>query len=949
VRALVEPLAAETDHFRVLIVDDNAFDAELCRRALKRAGIRLESLTVEDEPQLRSALQSFVPDVVLCDFSMPNFDGFAAHAIVHAALPDCPLIFVSGAISEERAAMALQCGAVDYVMKSALVRLPLAVERAVRAARAASAVADRARRHVKRLEVLWGIVNDPDVRGAELVRAMLVQAANDLSAHQRFDAFLCEGSPPSVAVVDSTFDGAAPLSPEILSALDTLGNALPAGPARTRSWADVKDEADAPPALADAGWRAAISTAFESNGLRYCLTFAAPGAASSPFGDDDFAYLDVLASCFANQARVGALEASLRDEEERSRNHADRLEASWQIVNDTVLSDAERWLAMLSHAAASIWPGYGYRGTLWRIHGEEMTCEAIGEAPGHALTPAAIEVGTTIPVASSAVGLTIQADMKSRSWDDLQASEPQLKSTRSGDIRSAIVTTFQAGGSTWALSFASGRLTGKPLGNLDHAYLDVLASYFASHVERRWQDERYRFEREHDVLTGLLNRSQFRSQADAASPAGTSYALATFDVSAFHEINESYGHSMGDAVLVDVANVLLEIARSDEIVGRLGGDLFAVYLANRSPGYVRGRVLDFAAAFARPFAPAGTGGKAAMIVRTARIGVAIAPDDGNDIDTLISRSGAALAIAKGREPGAIVYYETSMERDARVRITLRSELVEALAQDQFTLYYQPHVELGTGRVTGCEALIRWNHPTRGVVAPFHFIPFAEETGFITSIDAWVMRHAFEAAARFGASRPDFRLYFNLSGRQASTLSIVREFVRAARAGVPLKNVGVEITETDAMRNVAATRRVLRALRRLNVRTAMDDFGMGYSSLSSLKQLPVDIVKIDRSFVSGVTSNRDDAAMAETIISIAEHFEFESLGEGAETQAEIEWLRNHSCRYVQGYGICHPLPLEAFEAWLADYDANLHTHLPRDRRVSGPDRRRVDRRKPANGS
>jgi sensor c-di-GMP phosphodiesterase-like protein len=130
---------------------------------------------------------------------------------------------------------------------------------------------------------------------------------------------------------------------------------------------------------------------------------------------------------------------------------------------------------------------------------------------------------------------------------------------------------------------------------------------------------------------------------------------------------------------------------------------------------------------------------------------------------------------------------------------------------------------------------------------------------------------------------------------------------------------------------------------------MDDFGMGYSSLSSLKQLPVDIVKIDRSFVSGVTSNRDDAAMAETIISIAEHFEFESLGEGAETQAEIEWLRNHSCRYVQGYGICHPLPLEAFEAWLADYDANLHTHLPRDRRVSGPDRRRVDRRKPANGS
>jgi len=184
------------------------------------------------------------------------------------------------------------------------------------------------------------------------------------------------------------------------------------------------------------------------------------------------------------------------------------------------------------------------------------------------------------------------------------------------------------------------------------------------------------------------------------------------------------------------------------------------------------------------------------------------------------------------------------------------------------------------------------------------------------------------------------LYFNLSGRQAGNPGIVRSFVRAARAGVPLKNVGIEITETDAMRDGTATRRVLRALRRLNVRTAIDDFGMGYSSLSSLKQLPVDVVKIDRSFVSGLTNNRDDAAMAETIISIAEHFGFESLGEGAETPAEIEWLRGHSCRFVQGYGICHPLPLEAFEAWLAVHEANLQKEPPRH----GADRRRRDRRK-----
>jgi diguanylate cyclase (GGDEF)-like protein len=936
VRAPAEARHTVTGDIRALIIDDNPFDAELCRRSLKRGGMSVESITVEDEFQLRSALETFVPDIVLCDFSFPNFDGFAAHAIVQAALPDCPLIFVSGTISEERAAMALQCGAVDYVMKSSLVRLPIAVDRAVRSARAAAEISNRARRHVKRLEMLWRIVNDPDLRGPALVRAMLAQASDDLSTQQRFNGFLCRGSALDVEIIDRTGDGMDGAPNELLSALGALGEAPAASGERTRSWSDVRESRDAPGASAD--WRATISTAFDSNGVHYWLTFAASEPARSTFGDDDYAYLDVLASCFANQVRVTALEESLRDEEQRARNHALRLEASWQIVNGAFSNDAERWLAMLSQAAASIWPGHGYRGTLWRLHGAEMTCEAVGEAAGHALNPGGIEVGAVLPVALTTVGMALAAGVKSRSWDDLQ-TEPSANSVRDPSIRSAIVTTFQAGDATWALSFVSGRLTGKPLGNLEHAYLDVLASYFSSHVERRWQDERHRFEREHDVLTGLFNRSQFRLQAGAAARPGASYALATFDVSAFREINESYGHETGDAILVDVANGLLEVARSDEIVGRIGGDVFAVYFANRSAAYARARVLDFAGAFARPFSPSGAG--EVEIARTARIGVAVAPDHGDDIDTILSRSDAALAIAKSRGAGAIVHYEIEMEREARRRITLRHELVVALAENQFTLYYQPHVELGTRRVTGCEALIRWNHPTRGLVAPFHFIPFAEETGFITSIDDWVMQHAFEAAATFGATHPDFRLYFNLSGRQAGDPGIIRSFVRAARTGVPLKNVGIEITETDAMRDGPATRRVLRALRRLNVRTAIDDFGMGYSSLSSLKHLPVDIVKIDRSFVSGLTNNRDDAAMAETIISIAEHFGFESLGEGAETPAEIEWLREHSCRYVQGYGICHPLPLEAFVSWFAEYEAKLHV----ERRHTS-ERRRRDRRKPS---
>jgi diguanylate cyclase (GGDEF)-like protein len=934
----VEPSTVAGDVIRALVIDDNASDAELSLLALRRAGMSVQSVVVHDESQLRTVLLSFVPDVVICDFSFPNFDGLEAQRIIHEAFPACPVIFVSGAISEERAAMALQCGAVDYVMKSALVRLPIAVERAVRTARREAEVQKRASGHVTRLETLWGIVNDPELQSTEFVRVMLSQAAADLSVQQRFSSYLCSGTAGHVKIVGRSTAGApGPVASEVLLALGALGEAVPAGGARTRSWTDVADSPDAPAALARAGWRATIATAFEANGARYWLTFAAGDAATSAFGDDDFAYLDVLAACFANQLRVNALEASLRDQEERARSHASRLEASWQIVNDARLSDAEKWLAVLSQAAGSVWPGHGYRGTLWRIHGDEMTCEAIGEAPGHCLSTT-IEVGMVVPVASSTIGLALATGMKSRSWDDLRSGETRLDLPFTEEIRSTIVTIFAAGDTMWGLSFTSGRLTPKPLGNLEHAYVDALASYFSNHVERRWQDARFRFEREHDRLTGLLNRSQFHALAGAASPPGSSYAIAVFNLETFREINESYGHALGDAVLVQVANALLATARSDEIVARIGGDVFAVHLANRSVAYLRARVHVLAGAVARK-SPAGS--PEAAIERSARVGVAVAPDDGDDIDTILSRADASLAIAKARGPGAIVYYQAGMEGDARLRIRLRNELVEALAQDQFTLFYQPHVEIATGRVVGCEALIRWDHPTRGLVSPFEFIPFAEESGFITSIDDWVMRRALKTAAEIGASRPDFRLYFNLSGRQAGNVNLIRAFVRAARQGVPLRNIGVEITETDAMRDLPATRRVLRALRRLDVRTAIDDFGVGYSSLSSLKQLPVDIVKIDRSFVSGLTNNPDDAAMAETIISIAEHFGFESVGEGAETQAEIEWLGRHGCGYVQGYAICHPLPLDRFRAWLSDYDAKL---VSQERR-RGAERRRRKRRNP----
>jgi len=753
-------VAVATMTIRALIVDDNAADRELCVAALRRYGMSVEWVAAEGEEELRAALRYFVPDVVLCDFSFPDFDGFAARRIVYEAYPECPLIFVSGAISEERAAIALQCGAVDYVMKSTLVRLPIAVERAVAAARAATDVATRARWHVKRLERLWGIANDPSLEGAQLAHAMLLRASLDLRAQQSFRAYLCRAVDDGAAIVECSARAGDTRDPALeLRALRALGARGMRSGSRTYSWADTSHDNDAPDELAAADWHSAICTSFESGNARYWLAFAAPDP-SAPFGDDDY------------------------------------------------------------------------------------------------------------------------------------------------------------------------------------AYLDALSTFFSNYVEQRWREERHDYQQRHDGLTGLVDRPQFHAQAGAASKRTEGFAIFIFDLAAFHEINDAHGYAVGDAVLIDVATSLAVRARPDDVVARVGADVFAIFVACETRDVARERLDDFASAFSQPFST-GELPTDAEIARPACVGVAIAPDDGSAFEEIYARAEAALSIARERGHGSTVFYEEGMDREAQLRATLLSEIAEGLARDQFTLYYQPHIEIESGRVTGCEALIRWNHPVRGLVMPFDFIPFAERTGAIASIDDWVMAHAFAAAAELSGDRPEFRLYFNLSGRQAGNPSVVRAFANAARAGVPLNHIGVEITESDAMRDVHATRRVFRALRRLDVHVAIDDFGTGFSSLSSLKQFPVDIVKIDRTFVSGVTTNPDDAAIAQTIISIADHFGFASLGEGAETPAEIAWLRSHGCRYVQGYAIGFPMPIDKFKAWLADHDAKSLAARLAD---TTPERRRAERRK-----
>jgi diguanylate cyclase (GGDEF)-like protein len=902
---------------RTLVIEDSELDAGLVVRALERAAVAIESVVVEDEAGLRAALTAFVPDIVLCDFSFPNFDGFAALRIVHDAYPDCPLIFVSGSISEERAALALQSGAVDYVMKSSLIRLPIAVERAVGAARRAARRANRSRWQVTRLELLWRVATDPGLRGADIVPAILRQATIDVVGDAPFRTFLCRIAGVGRTIADPmSGDGAMSIEPNETAALQALVEAERDRMDRTRSWTDAMLSADAPAALAVAGWRAVITSQFEAAGDDYVLAFASNEPVEL-FSEHDFAYLKVLVSSIAHQIQVNALESSLRDEEERARHHAQRLEASWQIVNAAGIKDVDKWLALLTQAAESISPGQGYRGTFWRLDGEDMICEAVGESAKHGMQSDVIKIGAVVPIAGSPVAAILASGIATRSWDDIQASNPEITLARAAGSRACILTVFKAGGASWVLSLASSQPATKAIGPLDRSFVEVLASFFSSHVQQRWQFARIQYQQSHDALTGLLNRAHFRSQTRSLSMTAGAYAIVLVDINAFHEVNDSFGHIVGDSVLVEVSSALAGHARAGEVVGRIGSDVFAIYIADPpSAEYAMERVRGFAGVFRRTFA---TGARnKAFIACTASIGATAAQGDGSTFETIFSQADAALAIAKERGSGAIVAYEPGMEREAQRRALLRTDLAAAIAGDQFELYFQPHVELHTGRVTGCEALIRWHHPERGLIFPDQFIPFAEQTGIITDIDTWVMNKAIATATALSETRPDFRLYFNLSGRQAGDAAIVHAFVKAARAGVALRNIGVEITETDAMRSVRATSRVCRALRKLGVHVAIDDFGVGYSSLSSLKSLPFDVLKIDRSFVSGLMTDDHDAAIARTIISIADHFGFASVGEGAETPGEIEWLWKNGCRYAQGYGIARPMPIDAFNTWLANH-------------------------------
>ena len=437
--------------------------------------------------------------------------------------------------------------------------------------------------------------------------------------------------------------------------------------------------------------------------------------------------------------------------------------------------------------------------------------------------------------------------------------------------------------------------------------------------DRKRAEEQIEFHAYHDVLTHLPNRKLFtdrlRHGLTRAKRNNKAVAVMFIDVDHFKTINDTLGHTAGDELLLEMARRLRECVRDDDTVARLGGDEFTIILSElRQPEDAVGVAQKILETVQEPLTIGGM-----PIVVSASIGIALYPEDGHDPESLLRNADSAMYRAKEEGRNTYQLCTNEMKQRALERLSVESRLRTALRDQQLMLAYQPQINLVTGRTIGVEALVRWNDPLRGVVEPASFIPIAEETRLILPLGEWVLRTACRQMKEWhdrGAG--PMRIAVNLSARQFQQHDLL-EMVRSALddANLGPSSLDLEITETTAMQNAEVTVETLHALRALGVGISIDDFGMGYSSLNYLRRFPLNAVKIDRAFVSDITSNNGDAAIVSAVIGMARSLRLRVLAEGVETAEQFAFLRSRECDEAQGYYFSRPIAADDMTRMLID--------------------------------
>ena len=1035
---------------RVLLVEDVPTDAELEVRELKRAGLRVAYRIVDTEPAFRAAVREFDPEVILSDFSMPHFDGMWALDLARELAPDVPFIFVSGTIGEEYAIRALRNGATDYVLKSNLVRLPAAVERALleNEDRLARLRAEQALHESDvRFRLLVENVRDYAIVALDLAGRVVSWNVGAERIHgygaeeivgRHFSVFHPEASPPEH--YDALLRGAASAGSHesegwrlrkdgsrfwasgfITAIVDERGS--PRGYSMVTR--DITERRNQEFRISRLNRVLAVLSGISSTIMRVrdrqqlfeqaCRIAVEDGGFGIAWiGILDRETLDIAPAACAgveagsiiarsgNTARRDAalgrgfvaravqerqavfsndlsLEASKGGERRREalRRGYRSLIVLPLMVDSTpagIMSlfakepdffDAEE-IKLLTALASDISFALEHmarqekieklsrirtissetNAAIARIHERDAllreTCRIAAEQgqfelvwigaldeerqevrpiawKGFSTETAHVVSWATITAANGTLGEAIRTRTASVR-NDIEMELPVGKLRQEAlehNCRSTVCLPLVAGDRVVALIvlFAAGR------GFFDTdelALLNELAADVSLALQSIARQERLNYLAYYDVLTGLPNRALFLEHVShalhAAEHAEGQLVLVLGDIKRFRMINDTLGRQAGDEVLKQVTQRLLQRIRNPENLARVTADYFATFLTEvKDLAEASHRIETLVAEALRE--PIMVGSRELNLSFT--IGISVYPHDGTDAETLFRNAEAALKNAKTAGE-RYLFYQPQMNARVAETLLLETKLRRALEREQFVLHYQPKIELASGRVSGLEALIRWKDPESGLVPPANFIPILEETGMISEVGLWALRRALiEYRTWYGDGLRSPRVAVNVSPIQLARkdfVDVIRTVIR--EAGAPAEGLDLEITETLLMEDIESNIAKLRAVRDMGVQIAIDDFGTGYSSLGYLARLPVNALKIDRSFVVTMVNDADSMSIVSTIISLAHTLNLKVIAEGVDSEEQSRFLRLLKCDEIQGYLISRPVPAPEVEALLA---------------------------------
>jgi len=855
---------------RVLQLEDNSVDAELVLRRLEADGLATLPRVVEDEIGFRHALADFAPQVILSDFSLRGFDGLSALEIARAMAPMTPFIFVSGTIGEERAIEALKRGATDYVLKDNLRRLVPAIKNALRQAEVAQAkelAEDMLRRSESRLQ--------------------------DIINTSRDWIWECDR--------EGRFTFSSPSVEQVLgyTRYEMLGR-------RASDYIDPADDLQLQATLADMPpgtdsitpvtlrWR-------HRNGKtrwleRTMVALRDPdGSCRGVRGIDRDVTLRI-----AQEVRIrrlnraqrflsGASEAAMRiRDRDRLIREACRLAVS-------VGGYARATIYLLPNDVAGTAPlvcSYGGTrddGAKWAI--KNRLPEGVG-----ALSQV---LATATPIVMNDLSDPANAALLGKSSEVPEESRSRIALPLCIDLSVIGAVELDA-------------REPNVFGEAELALLKQVAANITFALQYLRSKESAEYLEYYDTLTGLPNRALYvtrvQTALEAARKARQSVAIAVLDIVEFSTVNDNLGHHLGDALLRLVAERVRSAFGQSAPVCRLDDDRFSVMETDRPNGTDGGLAKRIADCFEAPFSLQGQ-----ELRVDARAGFVRFPDDGDRAEALLQQAKVALQHAKDTG-GRCLRYSARMNETASQRFTLTNQLRRAVAERSFTLNYQPKLNLKTGAVDGVEALLRWAGD-RDPVPPNVFVPMLESLGLIDEVGSWVISQAMAETAQWTTGSEQFRVAANVSPLQLNREDFAQSVLSslAELEGDP-RRLELEVTESSLMADPRHASVSLAKLRAAGVAIAIDDFGTGHSSLRVLAGLPIDVLKIDRSFVRDLATNRNHRLIVQTTIRLAASLGMKTVAEGVETPEQLELLKALGCDAVQGYLVSRPVTAPELERW-----------------------------------